>query len=392
MSNYDSILKTKNTYKEDAVNIENKKKKFPWFRIDFICIILLLVVSYFIYYNKVLTPDNIFLNDLKTIYDKYSIIFDNSNVKYFINNNYNLKGNLDFNDEVYDISLNKFQDKLKIRFGINEEYLNYQIEDNEVYLNVSNFNDIYYKESTVNYLSMYYNVIDYLQNRLPESKFIKKFYLNGTIPVVESNLVLNTDNIKEALGVREIKNTYEILFTFKNNAISNKIISMKVIVNNSTTGRRGVFIFENGILTYTENDIVYKFVIEKNNNDFRLDIYKNDTLYSVLTGNNKDKKYEYLYQVIDEVYNISLIVNKEDSIPTYQLSSNINVDNERRTDNLNISLEENKDIIEDNGLDIKKEDYNNLDEIEMIEHKEKKDIVIKNIMEYFTLIYRKDVN
>ena len=386
MSNYDSILKTKNTYKEDVVNIENKKKKFPWFRIDFICIILLLVVSYIVYYNKVLTPDNIFLNDLKTIYDKYSIIVDNSNVKYFINNNYNLKGNLDFNDEVYNINLNKFQDKLKIRFGINEEYLNYQIDDNEAYLNVSNFNDIYYKESTVNYLSMYYNVIDYLQNRLPKSKFIKKFYLNGTIPVVESNLVLNTDNIKEALGVGELKNTYEILFTFKNNAISNKIISMKVIVNNSTTGRRGVFIFENGNLTYTENDIVYKFVIENNNKDFRLDIYKNDTLYSVLTGSNKDKSYEYLYQVIDEVYNISLIVNKEDSIPIYQLSSNINVDNERRTDNLNISLEENKDIIEDNGLDIKKEDYNNLDEIEMIEHKEKKDVVIKKIIDYFKLL------
>ena len=386
MSNYDSILKTKNTYKEDVVNIENKKKKFPWFRIDFICIILLLVVSYFIYYNNVLTPDNIFLNDLKTIYDKYSIIVDNSNVKYFINNNYNLKGNLDFNDEVYNINLNKFQDKLKIRFGINEEYLNYQIDDNEAYLNVSNFNDIYYKESTDNYLSMYYNVIDYLQNRLPKSKFIKKFYLNGTIPVVESNLVLNTDNIKDALGVGELKNTYEILFTFKNNAISNKIISMKVIVNNSTTGRRGVFIYENGILTYTENDIVYKFVIENNNKDFRLDIYKNDTLYSVLTGNNKDKSYEYLYQVIDKVYNISLIVNKEDSIPTYQLSSNINVDNERRTDNLNISLEGNKDIIEDNSLDIKKEDYNNLDEIEMIEHKEKKYNVIKNIIDYFKLL------
>ena len=386
MSNYDSILKTKNTYKEDVVNIENKKKKFPWFRIDFICIILLLGVSYIIYYNKVLTPDNIFLSDLKTIYDKYSIILDNSNIKYFINNNYNLKGNLDFNDEVYDISLNKFQDKLKIRFGINEEYLNYQIDDNEVYSNVSNFNDIYYKENNNNYLSMYYNVIDYLQNGLPKSKFIKKFYLNGTTLVVESNLVLNTDNIKEALGVREIKNTYEILFTFKNNAISNKIISMKVIVNNSTTGRRGVFIFENGNLTYTENDIVYKFVIEKNYKDFRLDIYKNDTLYSVLTGNNKDKSYEYLYQVIDKVYNISLIVNKENSIPVYQLSSNINVDNERRTDNLNISLEENKDIIEDNSLDIKKEDYNNLDEIEMIEHKEKKDIVIKNIIDYFKLL------
>lgn len=385
MSNYDSILKTKNTYKEDVVNIENKKKKFPWFRIDFICIVLLLVVSYFIYYNKVLTPDNIFLNDLKTIYDKYSIIVDNSNVKYFINNNYNLKGNLYFNGEVYNINLNKFQDKLKIRFGINEEYLNYQIEDNEAYLNVSNFNDIYYKESAINYLSMYYNVIDYLQNRLPKSKFIKKIYLNGTIPVVESNLVLNTDNIKEALGVSELKNTYEILFTFKNNAISNKIISMKVILNNSTTGRRGVFIFENGNLTYTENDIVYKFVIENNNKDFRLDIYKNDTLYSVLTGNNKDKSYEYLYQVIDKVYNISLIVNKEDSIPTYQLSSNINVDNERRSDNLNISLEGNKDIIEDN-IELKKEDYNNLDEIEIIEHKEKKDIVIKNIIDYFKML------
>ena len=73
MSNYDSILKTKNTYKEDVVNIENNKKKFPWFRIDFICIILLIVVSYIVYYNKVLTPDNIYLNDLKTVYDKYYI-------------------------------------------------------------------------------------------------------------------------------------------------------------------------------------------------------------------------------------------------------------------------------------------------------------------------------
>ena len=44
MLNYDSILKEEKKYEE-----ENKEiKKFPWFKIDVICIILVLIVLYII--------------------------------------------------------------------------------------------------------------------------------------------------------------------------------------------------------------------------------------------------------------------------------------------------------------------------------------------------------
>ena len=323
MSNYDSILKEKNTYEELDIKKDDGPKPFPWFRIDLICLIILLGISYIIYYTKVLTPDNIFLNDLKQVYDKYEGILDDCNIDYFINNNYNLLGNLEFSDKSYDIALSKFEDKIKFNMGINEDSINYYTTDNNTYLKVDSFKDTYYKQDSNNYLNILFNIKDYLENKLPKDKFIKKFYLNGTTPIVESNLVLNTENIKTALGLNSLKNSHEVLFTFKNNAISNRIISMKVIINNSTTGRRGVLTYENGYITYTENDIVYKFILEKDNDNFRLNIYKDDILYSVLSGTKKEVSYEYLYQVIDEVYNITVVVKNEDDIYSYQITSNI---------------------------------------------------------------------
>ena len=73
MTNYDSILKEKKNYEE--VKIE-KNKKFPTFKITFLLTILILIISYVIYFMTVLTPNMIFFNDINIVFNKYKSIFN----------------------------------------------------------------------------------------------------------------------------------------------------------------------------------------------------------------------------------------------------------------------------------------------------------------------------
>ena len=40
-------------------------------------------------------------------------------------------------------------------------------------------------------------------------------------------------------------------------------------------------------------------------------IYQDDIIYSVLTGTKQENSYQYTYQVIDKIYNITLKVKEE---------------------------------------------------------------------------------
>ena len=296
MGNYDSILKEKKTYQEEIPTKKNKVKKFPWLLLDIICLILILIISYIIYFKTILTPKNIFLNDLKIVSDKYTPITKNLNIDQIIKDSYNSVGTITLNEQIYKFNLAKEKNIKKLDLSLNEQNLIYYEKENESYINLSTLNDTYYKLSNNNYSNILNNIKTYLKDTLKEEDFIKKFYLNKMI--VESNLVLDNSAIKKALNINS-KNTYEALITFKNNAITNEIISLKVVINNQITNKRFVIIYEDEVLTYKDDNKTLTFKLEEKNKDFTLKIYQNNILYSVLAGTSSEKSYQYTYQIID---------------------------------------------------------------------------------------------
>ena len=323
MGNYDSILKEKKTYREEIPTKKNKVKKFPWLLLDIICLILILIISYIIYFQTILTPKNIFLNDLKIVSDKYTPIMKNLNIDQIIKDSYNSVGTITLNEQIYKFNLAKEKNIKKLDLSLNEQNLIYYEKENESYINLSTLNDTYYKLSNNNYSNILNNIKTYLKDTLKEEDFIKKFYLNKMI--VESNLVLDNSAIKKALNINS-KNTYEALITFKNNAITNEIISLKVVINNQITNKRFVIIYEDEVLTYKDDNKTLTFKLEEKNKDFTLKIYQNNILYSVLAGTSSEKSYQYTYQIIDKIYNITLKTTSNANSYTYEVTSTIEED------------------------------------------------------------------
>lgn len=348
MANYDSILKEKKTYKEPAPIKDAGPKSFPWFKIDLICLTLLLIVSYIVYYNIILTPEQIFLNDLKTISDQYQSILTPLDLPWINNDTYNLKGTINLKEKNYTFTLNKTTQKMNLNLTLDNQSLNYYTISNLKYLKLSNFKDEYYQLSNTNSTNIITNLKNYLLNNLPKDKFIKKFYLNGTTPIVESNLILNNEDIKTALNLTTLDNSYEVLLTLKNNSLTNNIISFKITINNLTTNARSVILYDNNYLTYKDDNTSLKFALQKSNEDFTLKVYQNDILYSVLSGTTNETSYQYTYQVIDEIYNINLKINKTTNLTTYELTSNIEKEATISNQTLTLTLEPNPDITTEN--------------------------------------------
>lgn len=343
MKDYDSILKEKKKYEEEPK--EREPKPFPWLRMDIFSIAIVIIISYIFYYNKILTPKNIFLTDLNDLLSQYQIVLNPLNLTTLTNEDYNLEGTIELNNKKYQYIMNKNDDKSNLSISLNNQNLTYYTLDNNTYIKLSSFKEQYIKISQNNYLNIINNLFLYFSNNLKEENFIKKFYLNGTTPIVESNLILTNENLLTNPNLTNLDNSYEVLFTFKNNAITNDIISMKITINNQTTNERAVILYEDKILTYKDDTNNLKFQLETKDHDFTLKIYQEDTLFSVLTGTNKEDSYQYMYQVIDKIYNITLITKKKENITTYEITSNIEKNGITINPNLTITLNKNKEII-----------------------------------------------
>ena len=343
MKDYDSILKEKKKYEEEPK--ERGPKPFPWLRMDIFSIAIVIIISYIFYYNKILTPKNIFLTDLNDLLSQYQIVLNPLNLTTLTNEDYNLEGTIELNNKKYQYIMNKNDDKSNLSISLNNQNLTYYTLDNNTYIKLSSFKEQYIKISQNNYLNIINNLFLYFSNNLKEENFIKKFYLNGTTPIVESNLILKNEDLLTNPNLTNLDNSYEVLFTFKNNAITNDIISMKITINNQTTNERAVILYEDKILTYKDDTNNLKFQLETKDHDFTLKIYQEDTLFSVLTGTNKEDSYQYMYQVIDKIYNITLITKEEENITTYEITSNIEKNGITINPNLTITLNKNKEII-----------------------------------------------
>ena len=303
MSEYDSILKDKK--KKQVVSIEEKKKKFPVFFLSMVLIIILLVASYILYYNSVLNSKEVFINNINSLLDKYDVLMGNIPIKEFREEN-NLMGSITYNEEVFNFNLIKNNRDLNFNISNNDKYFNYFILGDKEYANIKGV------ESNINLdNNKVKSMLEVMDKFLAINidKYVKRIYLDGVMPVVEVNLVLDTNDINELFKL-SLKNNYQVIVTMRNDAIKNEIKDIKVVINNlDKVDRRVIFITDEEIV-YKNKDITYKVVLERNNDNFNLKINKNDNLYSTLVGNKSEDSYSYVYQLINDSYKIEVDILK----------------------------------------------------------------------------------
>lgn len=372
MGNYDSILKEDKKYVE-PVKEEEEIAKFPWFQTNFILITIVLIISYIVYYNLILTPDKVFYSDVFFFYEKYLSIFDYID-SYNISDTYNLGGSITLGEYNYDLLVKKDISSKNITLSIDDNFLDYYSRDKSSYLKASSYNDNYYTFNSIDYSKVLNSVSKYFSSGIEKNKFIKKVYISNVVPIVESNLVMDHADILKALNVESLKNTYQVLFTFKNNAVTNDVISMKVIINNLTNGKRVVLLYQNGYLIYNDGKDILKFEFSGNRDDFKIKVYRDDVMYGVFSGIKSGDNYQYLYQVIDKIYTLSLDIKNSDDKIVYAFKSNIEKNTKIEENNLVISLESVNEESADGEFSYL--EYNELDEVE----KEKYQSAIESVV------------
>jgi len=289
MGKYDSILKEK----KKTTTIEEQPKKFPKFLVSCILIIIVLISSYIIYYNKVLSPKNIVIQDSINIVKKYSSLIKNAPLLEFKNEN-NLTGTIIYGPDTFNFNLVKNNNNLSFNISNNNKFINYYLLDNKTYIKVPSITEYISLNSNFSI-----NTLLSLEEKLStikEDKYIKNIYFANKKPIVEINLTLNTNELNEIFGFG-LEEEYEVIATFKNNAIINNIEETKIIINNKTTLERKVITIKENELLYKINNDTYKMILESKDNNFTLKINKNDILYSVLTGTTNESNYIYTYQV-----------------------------------------------------------------------------------------------
>ena len=208
MSEYDSILKEKKKKKEPIIKVEPpKKKKFPTISLSIISVIIALIISYIVYYNTILAQDKIIINNLNTLRKAYQNIFNNLNLDSF--NNDNIEGLITYN-ETNNYSFIKDKDNYYLKTPSLNKYINNK------YATGVNIN------------------VDNILENVSKDKYIKTFYLEGKVPVVQIDLVLERVELEKIIGMKLI-NEYEAIITSRNHALTNEILSIKVVINNKIT-------------------------------------------------------------------------------------------------------------------------------------------------------------
>lgn len=355
MGKYDSILKEK---KKTTITIEEEPKKFPKFLVSCFFILLVLIISYIIYFNNVLTPKNIIIQDSLNTLSKINSLINNFPLLE-LNNEKNITGNINYNNENFKFNIIKNQHNLNFNISSNNQYINYYLLNDKTYIKIPSITEYISLKS-----NSLLNIILSLEEKLltiNETKYIKSFYIDNKKPIVEINFTLNTIELNEIFKLN-LEEEIDLIATFKNNAIKNNIEEIKIIINNKTKQERQVIEIKNNKLSYKKNNDIYLLDLEEHENNFNIKITKNDVLYSVLTVATTDNNYIYTYQAIDDIYNLNLKATKNNDIYSYEITKKKQELEEKVTIDLKIEegyiIENNlTNIVEKNNLNI--ESYNN---------------------------------
>lgn len=363
MSNYDSILKEKVKYEDPLPLItDEEKKKFPWLLIDIILISLVLIISYIIYYNTILSPDKILYQDMNILLEKYKPIITPLNLKN-LNTMNGVEGTLSLNNLEYNYAITKNDNKIKLDFSKQNNTLTFYKNNNNQYIKLSNYIPEYIKlnNTKINNLEQIKTSI----TAIKEDKYKKNLYLNNKTPIVAVDLVLKEEDINNILGL----SNHEAILTLKNNALTNQLISIKIAITNKKTNKRYVLTYQNNeLIIKSDNKEPIKLILTNKDNDFTLKTYQNDTIYSVLTGTKQSDDYLYTYQIIDKIYNINLAITKEENNYQYKLTSKIESNNIITENSANLTINNKEEIILEENITTAK-DYKIFSQIEKEKYK-----------------------
>ena len=364
---YDTILKEKKVY-EDYVPTHAIFKKFMLFGI-FLGIIV-IIVSYVIYYNTFLSGETILLNNVIKLLDNYSIVFKGVNNNYKFNNSYMIEGNVVSDKFSYNYNFIRDNNTIKRTFSNDNKKFSFyydgdsnyiKLSDLDKYISIDNslfslddykkdydilsdnvykyFYYVLFDENIIDIydrlymLDNYNNILANIRNNfldyVSDNNYVKKFYFYNGRPVVKIDLSLNSKAINKILGNGNnnlsLKDDYEVIITTRNDAIMNDIKNIKIVINNKTKKNRVVLSYDGNDLLYTNNEgVAYRYNLEYKNDKFNLKIYNGDVLYSALEGYKDNDKYIYNYQYIDKLERYSLEILYKNEEYNYKFISNVN--------------------------------------------------------------------
>ena len=354
-NNYDSVLKEKKKYVDYVDDRPFIRKHL--FIINVFALSILLLISFGIYFLTILSPQNIFLNDLNYLNNKFYNLYKNLGINDI--NNLNLNGNivLEVNsnyDNTDDINLIK---KLTFDYSLLEKESNkylsisnvdypfsYLEKNNKAFLATSDMNVIYdtnaEKTKDITEIS---NSIDLTkQTFISDGKIVTNlsFEIDGnTINELLNSFSKKYIDILKLFNI-DFDNSAKYEFTFKNDIFTNNIISIKIVKRSENN--REVLVINDNTLTYSDdNDNNYKATLDIKSNDFTFKFYNQEKLKFVISGKGNDNSYVYNYQVINVVDNAAIQIKKEKNKTVYT----INIKKEKEDKYLNILATINNDAI-----------------------------------------------
>ena len=362
MSKYDKILKQEKVFREPIV----KKSKYTKYIIIY-CLLftMLLITSYIIYYNTVLSPINIIKNDFTSLAKNLENIYQNIIPSQI---DASLEGTITSDKLNYNYGLIKEGNNYYLDLSTKDSSLQYQITPKMTKTNLSTFqNNRIIKENQIDYSKLK----NTLNTFLKEEKYIKTFYFDKKTPIVEINFTLTDNDINSLFHTTILKEKYNIIITLKNDALKNETKSIKVVVNNKTKNQRSTFEYQNQSLIYQNfKNEKYKFILVNNQKDFNIKIYKNEELYSILLGKSYEKSYTMTYQIINKIYNISLTKTEEKSLTTYKIVFKKEEEESKKEDTINIALNQASNTLKEE-TESKEKIYRSLNQSEKTEYNEK---------------------
>lgn len=336
-SNYDSILKEEKVYTEE---VREGSPLIKYLVIYGCCLMLILGISYGIYYKTILKATNVFLNDFKVLIEKYSKVVEPLKVSRY-GEDFMMEGSIALDASSYQYELLRRGDDWNFRLSSLENNLSYYQTSLGSFLEVSSLEDKSVNVDDLKILNLMQNLGELEKNVLENialDRYIKQFYVEDKGPIVEVNVTFTSDDLMKIFSGLKLTDQYSVMVTLKNQAVSNEIVGMKVVLNNQTQGKRMVVTYQDEVLEYTTDEgKSVKFVLQNEEADMTLKIYQGEELYSVLSGSSKKTSYQYTYQIIDQVYNLGLNIKEEEGKEEYELTSNIEVDGEIESATLVVS-------------------------------------------------------
>ena len=199
---YNSVLKEKKIIEEDVDNRHFLRRNA--LEIDFLIIVIILIISFIVYYSTILKPVQVLEDNTNEIINYIKIFSDNIIPNYDIDNSYNLSGNLNIKLETNNNS--------DIVNYINNYNLDYAVNklNNKYIIDLNNNNDKfeYLKDNLNQYI---YNLDKkYKLNNLDTNININSYQL--VIKIIKESLLKELNNIsyKKNIKVKDGKALVEI--------------------------------------------------------------------------------------------------------------------------------------------------------------------------------------